>query len=310
MKESFMNRSKRIVITGASGFLGRHLLERIKNDGRYEIFALSSRPDELKKSIGEANAEYLHKDAIAGKAEFICGSVVINCAYPRNTTGMDIADGLRYIKGVFEAAAKNGAAAVINISSQSVYSQLRTDVATEETPLCLESPYAIGKYSVELMLESICGAADVRFTNLRMASLIGPGFDQRIVNRFAKRIIAGEAVTVMRQQKTMGFLDVEDAVSAIMAVADKPADTWKPVYNVGNGIGYTVEEIYETAAQILKDRMTVNEPVYENGNDSSCTAVSYDLLNADTGFVPAVDLKTSVERIIRQIQMNAEGHRL
>jgi nucleoside-diphosphate-sugar epimerase len=114
----------------------------------------------------------------------------------------------------------------------------------------------------------------------------------------------------MRQQKTMGFLDVEDAVSAIMAVADKPAETWKPVYNVGNGRGYTVEEIYETAAQLLKDRMTVNDPVYENGNDASCTAVSYELLNADTGFVPVIDLKTSTERIIRQMQANAEGIRI
>ena len=304
--------NRRVVITGASGFLGSNLIERIKNSDEYKIYALSSHPIELRSRVQGKRVEYYFKDAVLGAqaSDILKGSIVVNCAYPRNSIGTDIADGLKYTQGVFESAVKYGAAGIINISSQSVYSQHRADVASEETSICIESPYAVGKYAVELMLESICRGTKTRFTNLRMASLIGPGFDQRIVNRFVMKIIKQEPVTIIRQDKKLGFLDVEDAVNAILAVCNMKNCSWQSVYNVGNGIGYTVEEIYETAAQLLKDRMTVNDPVYENGNDSSCTAVSYDLLNADTGFVPAVDLKTSVERIIRQIQMNAEGHRL
>ena len=54
-------------------------------------------------------------------------SIVISCAYPRNSTGTAIADGLRYIQIVFKTAMENGAAAINNISSQSVYSQQRTE---------------------------------------------------------------------------------------------------------------------------------------------------------------------------------------
>ena len=290
---------KKIIITGASGFLGSHLVERLKDDERYKVFALSSKPEQLSERLGGKNVAYVHKDNL--RAEILKDSIVINCAYPRNATGTAVADGLKYIQRVFECAVECNASAIINISSQSVYSQQRTEVATEEAPVCLESSYAVGKYAVELMLESICKRGNVAYTNLRMASLIGPGFDQRIVNRFAMKLLNGETVTVVQQPKRLGFLDVEDAVSAILAVVNASADIWQPVYNVGNGTGYTVEELYNAVALGLKSRIKVSPPRFEPGTDVSSTAVSYERLNRDTGFVSALDLEESIRRIIAQI---------
>lgn len=295
--------SKKIVVTGASGFLGSHLVERLKDNDRYIVYALSSRPDELKDKIGGAAVEYLYKDAVMCEQApaILNDAIVVNCAYPRNSTGTAIADGLKYIQGFFEAAVENKTTAIINISSQSVYSQQRAEAATEETPVCLESPYAVGKYAVELMLESICKGSNTKYTNLRMASLIGPGFDQRIVNRFATKLLHDETITVVKQPKRMGFLDVEDAVSAILAITDVSVSSWKPVYNVGNGNGYTVEEIYNAVVSELKNRIEVSHPLFETGNDTSSSVVSYKRLNRDTGFIPAIDLKESVKRIIAQM---------
>ena len=262
-----MSNRKKIVITGASGFLGSHLVERLKDDERFKIYALSSKPEELRERLSGTNVEYIHKDEM--DAEMMKDSIVISCAYPRNSTGTAIADGLKYIQRVFESAVGSGAAAIINISSQSVYSQQRTEAATEETPVCLESPYAVGKYAVELMLESICKGSETHYTSLRMASLIGPGFDQRIVNRLVKKLIAHEPITVVKQPKQMGFLDVEDAVGAIIAVTESSMQGWKTVYNVGNGRGYTVEEIYNSVATELKDQIDLTQTVFETGEDTS-----------------------------------------
>ena len=110
-----MNSRKKIVITGASGFLGSHLVERLKDDERYKVYALSSKPDDLKEKISGENIEYIHKDSL--DAEMLKDSTVINCAYPRNSTGTAIADGLKYIQKVFESAVGSGAATIINISS-------------------------------------------------------------------------------------------------------------------------------------------------------------------------------------------------
>lgn len=290
--------AKKIVVTGASGFLGSHLVERLKDNESYCVFAMSSHPDELKVKIGGSNVHYLYKDVVIDGGDVLEEAIVINCAFPRNATGVEVGDGLKYIQGVFEAAVENKALAIINISSQSVYSQQRTEAATEDTPVCLENSYAVGKYAVELMLESICKGSRTVYTNLRMASLIGPGFNQRIVNRFAIKLLRGENITVVKQPKKMGFLDVEDAVNAILAVAETSMYNWKPIYNVGNGHGYTVEEIFSTVAMEMKDQIEIAQPIYEVGTDVSSTAVAFDSLNRDTGFIPVIGLNESIKRIV------------
>lgn len=234
-------------------------------------------------------------------AQILKNCIVINCAYPRNATGAGIADGLKYIQKLFKVAVENGASAIINISSQSVYSQQRTEVATEETPVCLESPYAVGKYAVELMLELTCNGSKTAFTSLRMASLIGPGFDQRIMNRFVKQMINKESITVVRQEKRMGFLDVEDAVNAILSVVNVTAASWQSIYNVGNDEAYTVEEIFNVVASELMIPIEIISTIIETGLEISSTAVSYERLNRDTGFTPAIDLHKSVKKIITQM---------
>lgn len=291
-----MNSRKKIVITGASGFLGSHLVERLKDDERYKVYALSSKPDDLKEKISGENIEYIHKDSL--DAEMLKDSTVINCAYPRNSIGTAIADGLKYIQKVFESAVGSGAAAIINISSQSVYSQQRIEAATEETPVCLESPYAVGKYAVEILLESICKGSDTKYTSLRMASLIGPGFDQRIVNRFVKQAIETGKLTVKRNRQKFGFFDVEDAVSGIAAMLAADAETWKPVYNLGRKGSYTLIQIAETVRDVLQMTNTaeVNIDIVD-GEETGNSELSIKSFINDISALEMTGLSESVKRI-------------
>ena len=291
--------SKKIVVTGASGFLGSHLVGRLKDDEQFRVLALSSRSDELKNTIGGSNIVYLHKDSIFQNSYSLKGTIVINCAYPRNSTGILVADGLKYIQGVFEAAVDNKAEAIINISSQSVYSQQRADAATEGTEICLESPYAVGKYATELMLESICKGSDTAYTNLRMASLIGPGFDQRIVNRFVKQAYRGETIQISLSDQRFGFLDIEDAVSAIIALIEKRDILWKPAYTVGNAEAYSIKDIIESIRLVFEENgLCFPEVITAKEEKTGNTAVAYHQISLDTGFEPKHLLKETIYRIL------------
>lgn len=301
-----MRNHKKVVITGASGFLGSHLVERIKSDKQYEVYALSSRSNELKEKIGGKNIEYLHKDIVTSSLapEILKDAVVINCAYPRNSTGTAIANGLKYIQGVFESAVDDGAAAIINISTQSVYSQQRTEAATEATPVCLESPYAVGKYAVELMLESICKGRETSYTNLRMASLIGPGFDQRIVNRFVKQAYSGEMLQVVINNQRFGFLDIEDAVGAIISLINREDIHWKTIYTVGTGEGYSVKEIADSVKHVFdKLGLTFSEIDIKHDEKAGGTVVDYHQINMDTGFKPVHSLEETIHRILASFKV-------
>lgn len=297
--------TKKIVITGASGFLGRNLIDAVKTGNEFQVYALSSKGADLQAVNDSRNIEFCHKDAVftdEGR-RILMEAIVVNCAFPRNYNGREIADGLRYIRHLFSRSKECGVKAIINISSQSLYSQTREEAATEETPLSLENVYAVGKYATELMLESICDGTDIKFTNLRLASLIGPGFDQRIVNRFVKQALEGNSIKAVISGQRFGFLDIEDAVRAILLLLNIPVSRWRSVYNVGNGKGYTIEEILISIREVFQTGgIEMPDIVYEHGTGTGSTIVDYSNLNADTGFEPLISLHESVEKITKEIQ--------
>ena len=334
---------KRVVITGASGFLGSHLLKRLSGDGRYEILALSSRPDRLRELIAAGsgvqaaaadmpsgsepgtgavcssdgidrggksghtgntdNIRYGLRDEILGTGgeDFLEGAVVVNCAYPRNSTGTEVADGLRYIQQVLLAAVRHGAASIINISSQSVYSQKREEAASESAPICLESPYAVGKYAVELTLEALCGGSETAYTNIRMASLIGPRFSQRITNRFVAQALAGNDLRVNAGRQCFGFLDVEDAVSGLCAILGSDSSTWKKVYNLGPAAGYSLTEIADLVCRLSAEYCAKPVACLATPSDD-CLNSSLDisLFSTDFGWRPVVPMEESIRRIYEE----------
>lgn len=235
-----------IVITGSGGFLGRNLLKEF-NDGVRVIAASSKHPYYNEKCnrfepICNAQLKTLEWDNV---------DVLINCAYPRGSNGAEIADGLDFIQSVLTCAVDGGVKSVINISSQSVYSQKRTESATEETKPCLESPYAIGKYASELLTNSIC--SQIRHTNLRMASLLGVGFEPRLVNRFIRKALVGEPITITGGSQVFGYMDVRDASSAIAQIATSEFE-WKNCYNLGPQEELTLIEIVKKIERALFER--------------------------------------------------------
>lgn len=294
---------KKVVITGAGGFLGGNLVEALKGSEEYFVYALSSRGAELQRENRSANMQYCHKDAIFDNegAEILKDAAVVNCAFPRNSTGTAMADGLRYIQRLFCRAQECQAKAIVNISSQSVYSQVREEPATEETPVCLESPYAVGKYATELMLEGMCQGAGIAYTNLRMASLIGPGFDQRIVNRLIEKAINGEPIVVNINKRRFGFLDIIDAVKAIRCLLETDTSRWKKLFNVGNEKSYSMNDIAQTIMDVCKAAGIAAPKIeYRTNQETGSTALKSGALMNITNYSPEISLQESAMRILME----------
>lgn len=302
---------KKIAITGASGFLGRNLVPLLLDIADEVIAITSKNRDELiricdiksnfagLKVVNCANYEEI-------KQEIQDADRLVNCAFPRGKDGEAYAQGLRFIAEIFKIANEFGVEAVINISSQSVYSQYRTEPATEETPVCLETKYAVAKYATELLAEAYC--QNCYYTNIRLASLIGPEFDQRVVNKMIQRVMAGEELEIQENYSQYGYLDIRDAVKAIAALCYTPfTPESNSIYNIGPSKAYSLTEIaecvlgcikqhkhnkdnYPTARIIKKDQLSTN---------SSISSVRFIEL---TGWSQEFDLKDTVNLIIKTCQ--------
>ena len=244
-----------VVVTGAGGFLGGNLVAALLREGRRVVGVTSRADDEAayRARIGVGAGEgadaagmgalrLIAPGQLVEEPDVLDGAVLLNCAFPRGGDGAAMASGLRYLADMFELAARRHPAAVVNISSQSVYDPQRDYAAVEDSPLRLDTKYAVAKYGVELLAESrFAGAAP--YTNIRLASLIGPGFEPRVVNKMARRALAEGVIEAADNGSRFGYLDVRDAVCGIERLLASDPASWAAVYNLGIENTYSLTEI-------------------------------------------------------------------
>lgn len=238
-----------VAVTGASGFLGMKLVEELLKEDTNFIMAFTSQKKKLENKFGDRHIKVLERDEFF-KVQLKGVDVLVNCAFPRNNDNRQMAMGLKYINDVLNHAVHCDVKAVINISSQSVYSQQREYAADEATELCLDSIYSVGKFTSELLTNTIC--KNIRHTNIRLASLIGPDFDQRLVNKMIDTALVSHKIKILSGSQSFGFMDVDDAALAIISVINDKTKHWNEVYNLGVFGGYSLYDI----ASCIKDTLT------------------------------------------------------
>lgn len=261
----------KVAINGASGFLGKLLVKKLLKHDDVKIIAFTSIIDVFDKYDVNGKLEVHGRDSFRNR-ELVGVDVLINCAFPRNNDGKEMALGLKYISDFLNQAVNDGVKSVINISSQSVYSQNRTEAASEDYELCLESEYAVGKFASELLTNNIC--RNIRHTNIRLASLIGPDFDQRVVNKMVASAIKTNTINIVKGNQQFGYMNVDDAANALVMVVMNKDSTWENVYNLGISGGYSLEYLAESVRSILKHKdikILKNEKTYNVNSTLICT---------------------------------------
>ena len=287
----------KIVITGAGGFLGEHIIRQcLKQDSKIEILAITSKM----KSLSQKYYDYIEVIDRKQLDKIVWNEIdiLLNCAFPRNNDGEQMAYGLSFISDTITRATVGGVGAVINISSQSVYSQTRMLPATEVTSLNLETKYAVGKYATELLVNKIC--RNIPHTNLRMASLIGEGFEQRITNKLVAKAILGGDLDIIGGEQRFGFLNVEDAANGIVAVINSRPIEWKEVYNLGTNESHTLSEIAEIVSTIgeryLCRRISIN---YQGVSEWKNSSMSCDLFFKSFSWKPQYSMNDTINMLFK-----------
>ena len=295
---------KRLIVTGAGGFLGSHIVRKALETGAAEILAVSTKPNPDARVTSVETDRFL-----AG--ELACGAedILINCLFPTNADGYRMADGLDKVCRILSAARTSGVGAMINISSQSVYASKRTAPAREEDPLCLETPYAVGKYLSERMTAR--EFEDRPHTSIRMASLLGPGYRQRIVNRMAAQALRGETLTVIGGMQRYGFLDVRDAAAALVRLALSEPSAWREVYNLGRNESYSLLDVLACLqAEIRAETGSEAACEIREGEDLRNSSLDASRFMEQFAWRPELSLAQTTRDIVRGLLKEMESGRI
>jgi GDP-4-dehydro-6-deoxy-D-mannose reductase len=249
-----------VLVTGASGFVGAHLLRALAEQGRREIVAAtvgdvvpSGSPEgvrwiELDVSSTASVAAAVRESRptqiyhLAGQS-----SVSRSFAAPLETWEVNATGTLRLVEALRSAGCRD--ARVLLISSAEVYGAV--DVAVqpirEETPLRPITPYGASKAAAEAAaIQAAAQGLDVVIA--RSFNHVGPGQDERFaLPSMARQLVAirdgaGEPVLrVGNLEVDRDFLDVRDVVEAYLRLMDRGVSG--VAYNVCSGVARSLRSV-------------------------------------------------------------------
>lgn len=236
--------SKNILVTGGYGTLATHLLQNMVKDTKN--FEISTTVRKLKPQNNIQNVTYITNDNFFSDDYKIDNiDIIINCAFSRTNNLPDLADSIAYTKKLFLKANENNIKAVVNISSQSVYGMYRENKTLETDKINPADVYALGKFACEELGNGIFQNSNTKYTNLRLGSLVGTEYTDRVVNKLIKKARETGVIEIENGRQQFGYLHVEDAAKAIIKLIETPVEKWNPVYNIGSDESgnLTLEEI-------------------------------------------------------------------
>ncbi|MDY3536586.1 NAD(P)-dependent oxidoreductase [Riemerella anatipestifer] len=245
-----------ILITGATGFLGRYLVRYLKED-KHQLFVLGRTKDKLKQyfddSCTKKATNYSYEDLLE-KTQGI--DVVIHLAsllMQRDSDPLRVTPFLKNIEmteNLALASHANNVKHFINISSISVYGLC--EGVSESDSTTPSNIYGVSKACSDIYLEYLQKKTQMVITTLRLARLYGIGEREGLMfTNFINKAKEKQLLSIFGDGKSdIEYLYIEDAVSAITKVINKPQ---KGIYNVGNTHKFSVKEMAEVINHVFEN---------------------------------------------------------
>jgi UDP-glucose 4-epimerase len=297
----------RVLVTGASGLIGRHTVEQLAERGH-------------------AVRTFQRSAPLYGLAEHIVGDVRTDlealCAAARGCQAIvhlagrgDVNESRRDPVGYAELnatgalhaldAARTAGASFVLASTQRVY-PLRAEPCREDAPLEPDSPYGYAKWVAELWSRMYAAQFGLSSTVLRFFSVYGPGQQANggsgVVTIFARAALAGEPLIVQSAGRR-DFTDAADAARAICLAVERRSAPGHAVYNIATGCGTSFRSLAELLVELSGSSSSVQERIAEPpGRD---LVADIGRAQDDLGYQPCVALRDGLERYVQWLRQNS-----
>ena len=315
------------LVTGAGGFIGSHLVERLVRDG-YGVRAFihyNSRNDwgnlELVESSVKCEIEVVSGDIAdpfsvrhamrnAGVVFHLSSLIAIPYSYvaPHSYVQTNVQGALN----VLQAAREEGAELVVHTSTSECYGTARYVPIDERHPLQGQSPYAASKIGADMLAESYWRSFGLKVATIRPFNTFGPRQSARaVIPTIIAQALKGGPIKLGSLSPTRDMKYVDNTVDGFMAVARSPAAAGE-VVNVGSGREISIGELAKTIVRMTGSRSELVEdtkrirPVNSEVERLLCdNARARELL----GWSPRIDLEDGLHRTIEWFERHLDRYK-
>ena len=248
----------RIAVTGAAGFIGRHVIRALAESGATAIVAIDLQELQPRLSLGGRLVDGGRRTILEPVDDLLQGvDIVIHLAAqvspPKSVTDpmSDATANVLGTIGLLESCRRAGVRRVVYASSAAVYGRPCHLPVNEDHPTRPESPYGQSKLAAEQYCQLYARLYGMSVVSLRYFNVYGPGQPLSggyagVIRLFLDRVDRNLPLRIEGDgSQTRDFIHVSDIVRANLIAAGSP---YEGVLNVGSGQGTTVSALAEVIA--------------------------------------------------------------
>jgi UDP-glucose 4-epimerase len=319
---------KKVIITGSSGFIGRHLVKRILTYDKCSIVLIANRDNlvdtELKGTMPLSfyNADIRDRKAIsdiflderADTCIHLAAKISVSDSIKNPDETMDI--NVKGTLNVLEACYNSQVNNFVFASSAAVYGDVRELPISENCILRPLSPYGTSKMLAEQHVFRYNKLKKIENTiSLRIFNVYGIGqvSESDVVTKFAVRLSKGLSPVIYGDgNHTRDFISVDDVADGILlsvkAMEGKKDGnfSYPPIFNMGSGSGTSINEL---ALKMIAISGLELDPIYEKGNEDNGVILHScaDMTKAkkELRFVSKKNLETGLREIIELMHISS-----
>lgn len=314
----------KVLVTGAGGFIGSHLAERLVADGHtvramVHYNAMGSRgwldrsplADQMEVVFGDiAQAESVDQ-ACQDVSTIFHLAALIGIPYSYRAPSAYVDTNIQGTLNVLQAARRYGCERVLVTSTSEVYGTARTVPIAEDHPLQGQSPYSASKIGADKIAESFHLSFELPVTTVRPFNTFGPRQSARaIIPTIISQLSQGQRIRLGNLTPTRDLNFVDNTVDGFIAAAT-PAAIGRAI-NFGSGreisigaLAALIAELMGRPLDIEEDRQRLRPAASEVERLLADCTQARELL----GWQPTVTLEQGLERTIAWFHDNHQFYR-
>lgn len=281
---------KRIYITGANGFIAKHLIQHLKADGNYELVKVSKADGD----ISDIDLNFQHIDHVihlAGLASVPESWTATKQYYKTNLMGTI---------NVLEAARKYNTPAII--LSSYMYGIPDYIPINEEHPVRAVNPYGHSKILVENLCKFYIEMHNLLISVIRPFNVYGPGQKTAflIPELIAKVKDASDPHLLINDlTPKRDYLYVSDLTDLIIKIINKPQQGF---YNAGSGKSHSVEQIAEIILKLANSSKSIVEEKKTRKNEINNVVADITKATETFSWKPKIDIEAGLKMCINEFE--------
>ncbi|USN46720.1 MAG: GDP-mannose 4,6-dehydratase [Pseudobdellovibrionaceae bacterium] len=315
----------KVMVTGASGFVGAHLLHRLGEMPGVSVVAMAHDVADSKSSaaLKWLSLDITNKGQVRSAVSEYKPNVIFHLAaqshvptsfaHPEATFQVNIFGTLNVLEAVKSEAPE---CTVINVGSAAIYGKTFKSGKSIDEDGALEplNPYGVSKAASDLLAGQYAASSSVKTIRLRPLNHIGPGQSvDFVVPSFVTQLLeikksGGKGILKVGDlSPERDFLDVRDVVDAYVTIMTKRDQIASgEVFNICSGQSFKIETVLKTLIDLIGvDVEVVVDPDRLRPVDMPIVSCSSDKLREQLHWTPRYSLEQSLKDIIESM----EGHR-